>query len=114
MGYVANIPGNICGPLAKKDTKIDEKYLANALPSYYQEDNSRGIAAALSSPTDLPIPTLDPDYLPSFAKDPLKNFKNTLYDLHIDVQTREQWLSKTGRQSYTVLDPDYVANSIQI
>jgi len=114
MGYVPLIPGNILGPLPSKATTIDETYLATHLPTIYQEELSRAIAGTLSSPTELPLPSLNAEFLPSYAEQPLMAYKNKLYSLHLLSSKRDAWLSKLGRQTYPILDPDQVANSIQI
>jgi len=114
MGYVPMIPGNICGPLPPADQKINEMYLAQALPTVYQEELSRAIAGTLSSPSELPLVSLGEDYLPEYAQEPLRVFKNRLYDIHLWSTVRDKYLVKLGRQPYPILDPDQVANSIQI
>jgi hypothetical protein len=114
MGYVPMIPSNICGPLPTADTKIDEFYLASHLPTYYQEEVTRAISGTLSSPTEMPLVSLGEDYLPDYAKEPLKVFKNRLYDIHLWSTGRDKYLTKLGRQPYPILDPDQVAASIQI
>jgi len=114
MAYIPLIPGNILGPLPSKDTTIDETYLAAHLPTIYQEELSRAIAGTLSSPTELPLPSLNAEYLPAYAEHALNAYKNKLYSLHLLSSGRDKWLAKLGRQTYPILDPDQVANSIQI